>query len=42
MATDGEPPIESFKRAVASCFRAMADEADAREAAILALVGGKL
>lgn len=29
MATDGEPPIESFKRAVASCFRAMADEAEA-------------
>ena len=28
MATDGEPPIESFKRAVASCFRAMADESE--------------
>ena len=28
MTTDGEPPIESFKRAVASCFRAMADEAE--------------
>ena len=28
MATDSEPPIESFKRAVASCFRAMADESE--------------
>ncbi len=28
MSTDGEPPIESFKRAVASCFRAMADESE--------------